>query len=1078
MDEKEIKKNEEEITLDNEVSEIFVVQNYKKRAFIEQFKQKGINYTQKKLGTFLGFFIIRDSSSSSANVVNFLTAEIKKEYFAFPKRGIAESFETSLHRVNRALEEVANVGNVDWLGTIDGAVCAIDEQTMYFSVTGEAVVLLIRDNQLMSISEGLSSEDAKRNPLKTFVDVSSGQLMAGDKIIITSPDLLNLISFDELRRNALRLSRGNFIQFINTVFSNECKMAAAFVIDVNKKVNFSKGVFEESGENDDDIHIPNNVFTADVFSEKKDNTDQKNYSNNFVNESDNFSNENYAEREAEINGEYIDKRTGHIYLHGDNNHGDASETWSSITDILKDTTREIKEGTKKKFRKLAKKLNKSVDDNESLYDSSIQKNYAEIENEIAQLKQEVDEDVLDDFEQNSVRETEQNVAQVENNDQENLIVNEVEDIGVGKDRTFKDQIFDDKKITNVESEEIKQSEIESFSNELSDLEEYDKIYFREELNKDENKDFSNNVLENDETQAMKSSLEDDETKVRIDYDESENRKIEDRSVGSEELSSISEVKEVVVGKSEDDDLMKVGVTLENKETEEKSNLFKEDVKVDEIESNNINNVEERSQKLSLSTNKDSVISIKVRVESNGEDVDDDLMDENTGSEKPENKEADNKVLIDDKIDNKKKQKKDFVRGEFSRNKDGSHSNQDERFSREKSFNNLKSTSGEFTRDQENDDFFDKSTQDDFLYKNFDKDELHIDENQSFFERLVETINQSYSRIIIFFREMSGKNKIIYSGTLIVLIMVPLAFYFFYNKDKSNQQVANNQNIDNQTQDNDLDNNQNTTPAETVEVSQPEVVEPEEPKVMATINDAKVVYSEKDFIKIEILNKKNILVGKQQIIDLGDKSKYSMLSDFGNIKYSTALDSVNSILLITDKNKFVVFDFDSKKFEEKVISDNKDVKDIKGVDVFGKNIYILTDDKITKYTFNNAGLVNNSKWLKEDYSTKSVEDMTINSSIYLVKDSKLESLFSGKKNNFKLKDNQQIDLVFATDTKDFWALNKEKGTIFKFNLETGDLLDEFVHNNITEAVDFSVDENKKTALVVTADKVLEFKLEKK
>lgn len=71
--------------LDVKVSDVFVVQNSKKRAFVEQFNHKGINFTQKKLGTLFGFFIVRDFSSSSANIVNFLTAEIKKEYFAFPK---------------------------------------------------------------------------------------------------------------------------------------------------------------------------------------------------------------------------------------------------------------------------------------------------------------------------------------------------------------------------------------------------------------------------------------------------------------------------------------------------------------------------------------------------------------------------------------------------------------------------------------------------------------------------------------------------------------------------------------------------------------------------------------------------------------------------------------------------------------------------------------------------------------------------------------------------------------------------------------------------------------------------------
>lgn len=387
--EEQTKQNKESILLDAKISDVFVVQNSKVRAYIEQFKHKGINFTQKKLGTFLGFFIVRDSSASSANIVNFLTAEIKKEYFAFPKRGMTESFEASLHRVNRALAEVANIGNVDWLGTIDGAVCAIDETKMYFSVTGNARVLLIRNESIINISEGIASEEAKQHPLKTFVDISSGQLMVGDKIIITSPELLDLISFDDLQRNALRLSRSNFVQFINTVLTNECKIATTSIIDINEKnitkTDFSKNnVKEKMGEESlEEMSIPSNVFSAQVFEDE--------IEKNEVNLEEAKQGENLNEDEFKEKEEYVDKRTGHIYLQGDEDVEDTNQLWSSIADFLKDKNRIVKDFVKKKFRRSKKKVEKLIDSS-SKPESFIQVNsvkLADVDYEIAKLKEEI-----------------------------------------------------------------------------------------------------------------------------------------------------------------------------------------------------------------------------------------------------------------------------------------------------------------------------------------------------------------------------------------------------------------------------------------------------------------------------------------------------------------------------------------------------------------------------------------------------------------------------------------------------------------------------------------------------------------
>jgi len=285
--------------LDINVSNVFVAKNTKKRAFIEQFNYSSVSFTQKNLGTILGFFIVRDEAETSENIVNFLASEIKKKYFSPIQKEAEEKFELTLHHINRVLEEIANIGNIDWLGSIDGAVCVVDSTSIHFSITGNSHILLLRDNALINISEGLSHAEAVENPLKTFVDISSGELCPGDKIIITSQELFDLVPFEELQKNAIRFGRENFIQFIETVLTNECSIATTTVIDVDEKEK-SQVYLEPSPV----TPVPKNAFSADAFDKEPEQA---------LETLDDIDTDELVEDKP---AEYTDPRTGHIHIQG------------------------------------------------------------------------------------------------------------------------------------------------------------------------------------------------------------------------------------------------------------------------------------------------------------------------------------------------------------------------------------------------------------------------------------------------------------------------------------------------------------------------------------------------------------------------------------------------------------------------------------------------------------------------------------------------------------------------------------------------------------------------------------------
>ncbi len=341
---------DEHTSLDIDVSNVFVVKNSKQRAFIEQFNYNSVNFTQKDLGNILGFFIVRDDSPSSENIVNFLASEVKKKYFSSTEKPTEEKFELTLHHINRALEEIANIGNVDWLGTIDGVVCVVNDTSIHFSVTGNANIFLLRDNILLNISEGLASTEASENPLKTFVDISSGDLCPHDKIIITSQELLDLVSIEELQKNAIRFGLDNFIQFIETALTNECSLATTTIIDIAQKNNPQTQIKPVTYKD-----VPKNIFGADAFD-----TEEVTPPTDVTQDVDEQMDVDDLTLQEPV--EYTDPRTGHIHIQGNTepikemtSTEKIQESWNNFIETLKETTSKHSHTISKKVSNLKNK---------------------------------------------------------------------------------------------------------------------------------------------------------------------------------------------------------------------------------------------------------------------------------------------------------------------------------------------------------------------------------------------------------------------------------------------------------------------------------------------------------------------------------------------------------------------------------------------------------------------------------------------------------------------------------------------------------------------------------------------------
>jgi hypothetical protein len=299
------KKNDKKIIIFQPAfQDILVCRDPKKRPNMEIFVAEPENIYQENLGKIAGIFEIVDDSEDSSYVVNYLISVIKKEYFSRPKRGAIESFEAALHRANLALSKLASHGNVSWIGHLNAVCMVIEKNNLHISQTGTASVLLLRSGMLTNISEGGESIPESTNPLKTFQDVLSGRMEDNDKIILATDSIFEIFSLEEIKKSALKFSRSDFIQFLNTALINELEKASVLIVDISEK------------EEEEEAPAPRKSADINAFS-------QSSFQRTAPAQEQDVQKKQEEKREIieEIKEEFkktqdgfVDEKTGHIYI--------------------------------------------------------------------------------------------------------------------------------------------------------------------------------------------------------------------------------------------------------------------------------------------------------------------------------------------------------------------------------------------------------------------------------------------------------------------------------------------------------------------------------------------------------------------------------------------------------------------------------------------------------------------------------------------------------------------------------------------------------------------------------------------
>lgn len=223
------------IEIDLDVFEVNAIGDKKFQPFFNVFHFQGANYAEQKLGELFGVIQIFDDSKNSAYLPNVIAQVIKKEFFSDYRRPTEKAFESALHKANLALTDLAQHEIVEWMGRLHSVIGVLNKESFHFTQAGGGRILLIRNKLVSDITRGLDDGEGVGHPIKTFSNISAGNVSTDDKLIFCTETVFESFSWEDLKRHCNAFSSAEFDNLFRATLMSEAQQAGAIVINVNEK---------------------------------------------------------------------------------------------------------------------------------------------------------------------------------------------------------------------------------------------------------------------------------------------------------------------------------------------------------------------------------------------------------------------------------------------------------------------------------------------------------------------------------------------------------------------------------------------------------------------------------------------------------------------------------------------------------------------------------------------------------------------------------------------------------------------------------------------------------------------------
>lgn len=171
--------------------EILIKGSRNKKNYCDIFCYQPENIEEASLGN---LYIVSEiaNDDNPSHITNLLNSVIKREYYCRPHKGALESLESSMKKANMVLNEMANQGNLSWLGQLHLVCGVFNKSDLFLCQAGQAQVWLNREGELTNITKKFVPSPEKPHPAKIFQSIISGKIEPWDKFFFSTPTFFDL----------------------------------------------------------------------------------------------------------------------------------------------------------------------------------------------------------------------------------------------------------------------------------------------------------------------------------------------------------------------------------------------------------------------------------------------------------------------------------------------------------------------------------------------------------------------------------------------------------------------------------------------------------------------------------------------------------------------------------------------------------------------------------------------------------------------------------------------------------------------------------------------------------------------
>lgn len=156
---------------------------------------------QRERGTIFIVAEFRPPVSAADEIFTLLRETLDDGYYSAEDENVDTAYETALQHANERLHERIAADTTNWLSRLHIVVGVLHDAALHLTAVGSVHVFLAHGTRLVDILDASTGPEREPvNKLKVFTNIVSGDLAEGDRIIVTTPSILDYLSMEKLRR--------------------------------------------------------------------------------------------------------------------------------------------------------------------------------------------------------------------------------------------------------------------------------------------------------------------------------------------------------------------------------------------------------------------------------------------------------------------------------------------------------------------------------------------------------------------------------------------------------------------------------------------------------------------------------------------------------------------------------------------------------------------------------------------------------------------------------------------------------------------------------------------------------------